>query len=116
MSRTLVKSRWFQTDVALSFGWYVAQAGEVVAWRFFAAVDHSLAQLTQFPKLGRERRFKHAELRKLCSYRAEPPFDDHLIFYSNTEGVVSAERLIRGQRDLTRRLRETPGTATQMSE
>jgi len=79
MSRVLVKSRRFETDIALTFGWYVTEAGETIAWRFFESVDRTLVRLVQFPSLGKRRRFRHAELQGLCSFRADPPFEDHLI-------------------------------------
>ena len=35
MSLIIEKTRFFHTDVTNQFGWYVDQAGEELAWRFF---------------------------------------------------------------------------------
>jgi plasmid stabilization system protein ParE len=110
MSRSLVKAAVFESDVASTFTWYAKEAGETIAWRYFRAVDRTLTQLAEHAGLGKTRRFRHPELQGLRSFRVEPPFDVHLVFYRYTEKELSAERLMSGRRDLGRRLRETPGS------
>jgi plasmid stabilization system protein ParE len=111
MSLILVKAAFFEADVALTFAWYVKEAGETIAWRYFTAMDRTLAKLAQHSGLGKKRRFRHAELQGLHSFRVEPPFEVHLIFYRYTDKELSAERVVSGRRDLVRRLREPPGSA-----
>jgi toxin ParE1/3/4 len=45
----------------------------------------------------------------LHSFRVEPPFNVHLIFYRVVDDALFAERLMHGARDLPRRLLEPPG-------
>jgi plasmid stabilization system protein ParE len=111
MSRVFVKAASFAADIALTFDWYAKEAGETIAWRYFTAVDRTLAKLAQHSGLGKKRRFRHPELQGLHSFRVEPPFEVHLIFYRYTDKELSAERLMSGRRDLGRRLREPPGSA-----
>ena len=108
MSRPVQRAAAFEADVALRFSWYTDEASRDVAWRFFAAVDATLLALAQRPGMGRSRRFRHSALQGLRSFRVQPPFDVHLIFYRHTDRELSAERLMHGRRDLPRRLREPP--------
>lgn len=109
MSLALHKASAFEADVVRQFEWYQEMAGEAVSWRFFEAVDTTLLGLARQPGLGKARRFSHPELRGLRSFRVQPPFQAHLIFYRQTDRELSAERLMHGARDLPRRLREAPG-------
>jgi plasmid stabilization system protein ParE len=106
MNLTLHRAEAFEADVAAQFEWYFDEAGDRVAWRFFAAVDSTLVDLARHPGLGRLRRFRHPALRGLRSFRVKPPFDRHLVFYRNTDRELSVERLMHGRRDLPRRLRK----------
>lgn len=109
MSLTPRRSDCFSEDFDLQYRWYLREAGEAVAERYFAAVLTTVRELAQNPGLGRARRFRHEALWGLCSFRVMRPFQRHLIFYRVTETEMFAERLMHGARDLPRRLREAPG-------
>ena len=109
MSLPVEKSQLFETDVTGQFAWYVAEAGEPVAWRFLAAVELTLAKLAKQPEMGSLRRFRNPRLQGLRSFRVEPPCDKLLVFYRSTEQALQAWRLMHGARDLPRRLVEPPG-------
>ncbi|MCO5051669.1 MAG: type II toxin-antitoxin system RelE/ParE family toxin [Verrucomicrobiae bacterium] len=110
MSRAIKKSPLFHADVTSQFSWYVDEAGEELAWRFFNAVDQTLLKLSRQPDLGRRRRFRNPILQGLWSFPIVAPFQRFLIFYRVTEIHLEAWRLIHGARDLPRRLVESPGT------
>jgi toxin ParE1/3/4 len=106
MNLSVDKSPLFDSDVTGQFSWYVDAAGEEVAWRFFSAVEATVAKLARQPDLGRVRHFHNPALQGLRSFRVEPPFDRRLIFYRVTEGGLQLWRLMHGARDLPRRLVE----------
>ena len=106
MNITVQKSDLFTADVAQQFSWYHNNASDVVAWRFFAAVDLTLSQLAMEPNLGRVRRFRHPQLQNLRSFRVEPPLQKIQVFYRVTIVEVQVWRLMHGARDLPRRLAE----------
>jgi plasmid stabilization system protein ParE len=90
MSRTLNKSHLFHADLTKQFGWYFDKAGEVLAWRFFQAVDQTLLKLTRQPDLGRRRSFRNPVLRGLWSFPVSTPFHKFLIFYRVTDNNLEA--------------------------
>ena len=106
MNLTVEKSPLFDSDVTGQFGWYLDEAGAELAWRFFSAVDGTIAKLARQPDLGRSRHFRNPALQGLRSFRVEPPFDRLLIFYRATEGGLQLWRLMHGARDLPRQLVE----------
>lgn len=106
MNLAVKKSPLFHADVTRQFGWYFDQAGEELAWRFFATVDQTLLKLSGQPDLGRIRHFRNPALRGLRSFRVEPPFSRLLIFYRWSDVAVITERPMHGARDLPRRLAE----------
>jgi toxin ParE1/3/4 len=106
MSLSIEKSLSFYADVTNQFGWYVDEAGDELAWRFFETVDMTILKLADQPDLGRIRHFRRPLLRELRSYRLNPPFQKFLIFYRSSESNLLAWRLIHGARDLPRRLLE----------
>lgn len=108
MSRVLRKSALFETDVAMQFGWYVREAGERVAWRFFAAVEITITRLAEQPETGQVRHFKDVRLHGLRSLRVERPFGKILIFYRLTPEGIELWRLMHGARNLPVRLKEQP--------
>jgi plasmid stabilization system protein ParE len=112
MSLALQRSEFFNRDFDLQYRWYLANAGEEVAERYRHAVWTTLRSLADQPQLGRRRAFPRLRLQELRSFRVEPPFDAHMIFYRHTATELSAERLMHGARDLPRRLREPPGSQT----
>jgi plasmid stabilization system protein ParE len=110
MSVALHRSDYFNEDFDLQYRWYLREAGEALAERYFAAVLASLHFLRQNPGVGRERKFQHEALKGLRSFRVERPFHRHIIFYRSTETELSVERVMHGTRDLPRRLQEPPGS------
>lgn len=110
MSRMLRKSALFETDVAMQFGWYVHEAGERLAWRFFEAVQRVIARLSDQPEIGRGRRFKDVRLQGLRSLRVDAPFSKVLIFYRVTAADIELWRLMHGAQNLPMRLKEAPKT------
>jgi plasmid stabilization system protein ParE len=113
MSLAIEHASHFTADFERQFAWYLDQAGAQIAWRFQAALDSSLAKLSNQPDLGRLRHFPHPKLRDLRSYRVEPPFDKLLIFYRRRSELLQAVRLMHGARDLPLRLIEPPGSPVQ---
>lgn len=109
MSRTVRKSALFETDVAMQFGWYVREAGERTAWRFFDAVERAIARLSDQPEIGRGRRFKDVRLQGLRSLRVDAPFSKVLIFYRVASEGIELWRLMHGARNLPVRLQEPEG-------
>jgi toxin ParE1/3/4 len=103
------RSDFFLRDFGLQYLWYLDEAGEAVADRFLAAVEETIAQLTEHPGSGRCRKFDHPELQGIRSFRVRPPFEAHLVFYRETTTDLFLVRMMDGRRDLPRRLREIPG-------
>ena len=110
MSLLLHRSDYFNEDFDLQYRWYLREAGEEVAERYFAAVLANVRELARHPGLGRQRKFRGEALQGLRSFRVDRPFHRHLIFYHATENELFAERVMHGTRDLPRRLREVPGS------
>lgn len=108
MNRALRKSALFETDVAMQFGWYVREAGERTAWRFFDAVEIAIGRLAEQPEIGRLRQFKDQRLLGLRSLRVDSPFGKILIFYRVTADGIELWRLMHGARNLPVRLKEQP--------
>jgi len=108
MSLTIRKAPDYKADVLSQVAWYVREADEAVARRFYTAADLTLIELSKQPNLGRVRRFRHPLLHGLRSFRVEPPFNRLIIFYKTGDGTVEAWRLMHGARDLSRRLLEPP--------
>jgi toxin ParE1/3/4 len=109
MNQALHRSPFFNEDFDRQYRWYLAEAGEEVAERYYNAVLGTLRELARQPGLGRKRCFRHSELQNLRSFRVEPPFNIHIIFYRTNDRVMTAERVMHGARDLPRRLTEPPG-------
>jgi plasmid stabilization system protein ParE len=112
MSLTLQRADAFIADFEQQARWYVREANEAVARRYLRALESTLLLLCGHPGLGRIRRFRHPQLRGIRSFRVEPPFDRHLIFYRYDAKALYAERVMHGSRDLPRRLREPPEQPT----
>ncbi len=104
MNWTVRKSEYFIADFDLQYRWYFQEAGGEVARRYLLAVDETLQKISQFREIGTLRNFSQPELRGLRSFRVEPPFDRHLIFYRVTESHIDAWRLLHGARDLPKQL------------
>jgi toxin ParE1/3/4 len=108
MSLALERAAWFTEDFERQARWYARHATEAVAARYLEALKQTLEVLARHPGLGRPRRFRHPNLAGLRSYRIEPPFRKHLIFYRHDETTLYAERVMHGARDLPRRLVKPP--------
>ena len=74
MSLALHRSAYFNEDFDLQYRWYLREAGEEVAERYFAAVLAMVRELAGHPGLGRERKFRHEALKGLRSVRVTRPF------------------------------------------
>lgn len=109
MSLALHRSDYFNEDFDLQYRWYLREAGEQVAERYFETVLITIRELARHPGLGRERKFRNETLNGLRSFRVSRPFHRHLILYRATETELFVERVMHGTRDLPRRLRESPG-------
>lgn len=110
MSLALHRSDYFNEDFDLQYRWYLSEADEEVAERYFASVVITLRELARQPDLGRRCNFRHPELKDLRVFRVGPPFNVHLIFYRHTSAEFFAERVMHGARELPRRLMEPPGS------
>ena len=108
MSVSLHRSDYFNEDFDLQYRWYLREAAEEIAERYFALVLSTVRLLAENPELGRERKFRHEALKGLRSFRVERPFHRHIVFYRATETDLFVERMMHGSRDLPRRLREAP--------
>jgi plasmid stabilization system protein ParE len=71
-----------------------------VARRYLGALEATLVLLCHEPGLGRRRRFRHPLLRGFRSFRVNPPFNCHLIFYRYDDTTLYAERVMHGAREL----------------
>jgi toxin ParE1/3/4 len=98
----------FVADFEQQARWYVQEAGEAVARRYLGALEATLRLLCEQPGIGRVRRFRHPLLKGIRSFRVNPPFNLHLIFYRHDAATLYAERVMHGARDLPRRLVERP--------
>jgi len=108
MSFQPVISRRAEIDLAQQYRWYLDNAGVDVAERYLAAFDASVVQVASHPALGKACRFRAPELGGMRWRTVAAPFSAHLIFYQETGGEVSIERVMHGARDLPRRLAEPP--------
>lgn len=106
MSLSLQRAEAFVGDFDRQARWYVAHAGELVARRYAAALQATLNLLCEHPDIGRMRHFRHPKLKGIRSYRVNPPFNLHLIFYRHDAATLYAERVMHGARDLPRQLAE----------
>ena len=106
MKLSLHRAEEFNADFDQQHRWYLEEAGEELAGRFVTAVENTLQFLLTQPDLGQRRKFRHPLLAGIRSFRVGPPFQKILIFYRHTATELSAERLMHGARDLSRRLVE----------
>ena len=97
-----------EADLTNQDRWYLDNATVEVAERFLKAFDATTVLLSQFPDIGRPRRFRARELKGVRSVSIGQKFGDHLIFYRVGGNTVSIERIMHGSRDLEHRLLEPP--------
>lgn len=106
MSLNLQRADAFVCDFERQARWYAHKAGELVARRYACALNATLDLLREQPGIGRIRRFSHPKLKGIRSFRMNPPFNLHLIFYRYDAVMLHAERVMHGARDLPQRLVE----------
>ena len=106
MKLSLHRAEKFNADFDQQYNWYLEQAGEELAERFFNAVEITLQSLLAQPDLGSTRKFRPFALTGIRSFQVKSPFQNILIFYRHTAAELSVERLMHGSRDLPRRLAE----------
>jgi toxin ParE1/3/4 len=106
MSFAARKTPSFNRDFAEQFEWYAREAGAEIALRFQDAVDATIVRLQQNPTIGRPRTFKNPRLNDFRSFQVNAPFNRLLLFYRIIGNVLEIRRLISGERDLPRRLRD----------
>jgi plasmid stabilization system protein ParE len=94
MTLQLERSEYFWADLGKRVDWYRQRAGTEIAERFISAVQSTLAALCAAPGLGRPRFLDWPELAGMRSFRIEPPFHRHLIFYRFNSASLFGERLI----------------------
>ena len=109
MTLQLHRGEWFKQDFERQAAWYLSHADDIVAQGYLDRLDETLQLLVVHPGIGRGRKYRHPELKGLHSFRVNPPFQRHLIFYRHDSPTLYAVRVIHGARDLARRLREPPG-------
>ncbi len=108
MTLRLERSEYFWADLERRVDWYRDYAGTEIAERFVYAAQSTLTALCQTPGLERPRFKTWPELSRIRSFRIQPPFHRHLIFYRYDAKSLFAERLVHGARDLPRRLIQPP--------
>jgi plasmid stabilization system protein ParE len=105
----VIRSPWFSEDVESYGKYYYQVAGEAVMEAFLEAVAETVDHLGSFPNAGVAKVFSHPELQAMRFVPLTRPFEKYLLFYRVHEGMVTAERLLHGFRNLPERLREAPG-------
>ncbi len=105
------KSDAFIADLEQQAEWYAVNAGSNVAARYLDAVEAACRLLGEHPQLGPRAGFAHPRLREWRFFLVFRPFQKHLLFYEMMGDVVVMRRAMHGQRDLPRRLLETPATS-----
>lgn len=109
MSLEVLISARAEQDAALQYRWYLDNADLDVAEGYLRAMDETIQGIALHPDLGMRRRFKAMELAGIRSIPLKKPFQQHLIFYGQSD-VIRIERIMHGARDLPRRLLEDPGS------
>ena len=109
MTLALQKGEVFKRDFERQAGWYLRHANDEIAQGYLDCLNESLRLLVVHPGIGSARRYRHPELKGLRSFRVNPPFQRHLIFYRYDASTLYAMRVIDGARDLPRRLLEPTG-------
>jgi plasmid stabilization system protein ParE len=104
----LLKSDDFLADVERQFEWYAVNADWNVAERYLGSVEAVCRLLGRYPQLGPRGGFAHPRLRDWRFFVVFRPFNKHLLFYELAGDNVVMRRALCGQRDLPRRLLESP--------
>ena len=75
MSLALYRAEECNVDFERQYRWYLQKAGEDLAERFLDAVLITLRALAEQPDLGCRRKFRHAALHDLRSFRVAHPIE-----------------------------------------
>jgi len=108
----LLQSEYFLTDFETQFRWYFQAGGPELAKLYRAAMQTTLVKLCRQPETGRLRFPHDNELQGMRSCQLVKPFHRHLLFYRLAPEEVIVERTIHGARDLPKRLKEPPASAS----
>ncbi len=100
----------FIADIERQFEWYVVNAAWEVADGYLVPVEATCRLLGQHPHLGPRGGLAHLRLRKWRFLLVFRPFNKHVLFYEVLDDELVLRRAMHGNRDLPRRLLETPGT------
>lgn len=84
---------------------YLAEHNPDAADRFIDAAYETFTKLAAFPGIGRQRRFRHARLQHVRSFRVNG-FDEYLIFYGPLPDGIEVYHVFHGARDLERLFEE----------
>lgn len=98
-------------DLALSYKWYLSEAGQAVAERYLEAFSKTVRLLSLAPDAGMIRHFRSPRLRGIRSMPLHGAFKVHLIFYRVETEELDVFRVLHGMRDLPRRLTQPPGAS-----
>lgn len=99
-----VRVRARAADDIVEIALRIAEEQPVAAARFQAALRLEFERLAAYPRLGRMRNFRSAELRGVRS-RTVPGFRNWLVFYREVTDGIDVLRVVHGARDLRRALR-----------
>lgn len=89
---------------AIGYFQYLHDRNPEAALRFLAAIDHTVEGLARYPKKGRLRRFRGADLKNVRSWRVDD-FENYLIFYRIAEERLEVLRIKHGTMDFPPALR-----------
>ena len=78
---------------------YIAFDNIDAADRFLESAHATFQELARMPHMGPSRKFSHARLRNLRSFRVKD-FTNYLIFYEPIPGGISVFHILHGARDL----------------
>jgi toxin ParE1/3/4 len=85
-------------DLTEQFIWYAENAGIEVAERFLSAVDATLAQVSQMPRIGSPIHPRSHELAGLRRWPVEG-FERILLFYIPEPGKIDLVRVLHAKRN-----------------
>ena len=93
-----------RTDLSEQFA-YIAQDSLDAANRFLAAAEAALTRLAEMPGIGAPPRVRNSRLAGVRQWSIRG-FEQHLIFYRETEDGIEVLRVLHGARDVRRILEE----------
>jgi plasmid stabilization system protein ParE len=75
----------FNSDFDKQYQWYLREAGEEMAERFFRSIAETLPLLATHPEVGSRRKFKHPILQDLRFFQPNARFKTFLFFTESKE-------------------------------